>query len=233
MSRHIVFDTETTGLSPNQGHRITEIGCIEVIDFLPTDQSFHCFINPERDVPEEVQKITGLTTAFLKDKPLFKEIAQGFLDFVGESPLVAHNASFDRNFLNAELTLLGHTVFPEERFIDTLDLARKKFPGSYNSLDALCKRFDISLETRERHGALIDARLLAEVYLELHGGRERSLDIFKTGHIPTQRGDQHTKETIPPRQTSLPPLLTQEERTAHKVFLEQLGEKALWGRYDV
>ena len=175
--REIVFDTETTGLDPNTGDRVTELGCVEVIDCIPTGKTFHTYVNPQRSIPKEVIEITGLTAEFLADKPLFEEIAEDFLAFVGDAVLVAHNAPFDRGFINMELARLGHPIYPEDRFKDTARIARAKFPGSYVSLDALCKRFDISLDTRDKHGALIDALLLAEVYLELTGGRTRALDL--------------------------------------------------------
>ena len=168
--REIVFDTETTGLDPQTGDRVTEIGCVEVIDFIPTGRTFHTYVNPERDVPQIVTDITGLTAEFLADKPLFAEVVDKFMDFVGDAGLVAHNAPFDRGFINMELARLKRTVIADDRFRDTVAIARKKFPGSPASLDALCKRFNISLDSREKHGALTDAVLLADVYLELNGG---------------------------------------------------------------
>jgi len=175
--REIVLDTETTGLQAWEGDRITEIGCVELIDCLPTGQTFHTYINPQRVVPPVVVEITGLTTEFLADKPLYADIHDAFFAFVGDSRLVAHNASFDRGFVNSELERHGKAHLPDERWFDTLELARSMFPGAQSSLDALCRRFDISLESRDKHGALVDAQLLAEVYLQLNGGRERSLDF--------------------------------------------------------
>ena len=230
MSREIVFDTETTGLKPFKGDRITEIGCVEVIDLLPTGKTFRRYVNPERDVPEEVVKITGLTTEFLADKPLFAEIVEDFLEFVGDSKMVAHNARFDRDFLNVELTKLDRTPFEDKRFIDTLLIARKKFPGAYNSLDALCKRFSVSLSERAMHGALLDAKLLAEVYLGLNGGRERRLDLnqrirparnAKNGQAPISRSEIKA-HTAP---------LTKEQRDEHLKFLNEVGDKPLWNKY--
>jgi len=230
MSREIVFDTETTGLKPFKGDRITEIGCVEVIDLLPTGKTFRRYVNPERDVPEEVVKITGLTTEFLADKPLFAEIVEDFLEFVGDSKMVAHNARFDRDFLNVELNKLDRTPFEDKRFIDTLLIARKKFPGAYNSLDALCKRFSVSLSERAMHGALLDAKLLAEVYLELNGGRERRLDLnqrirparnAKNGQVPISRSEIKA-HTAP---------LTKEQRDEHLKFLNEVGDKPLWNKY--
>ena len=230
MTREIVFDVETTGLSPGTGDRITEIGCVEVIDFLPTGESYQTYINPERDVPPEVVRITGLTTEFLADKPLFEDIADAFLDFVGDASLVAHNAQFDKGFINAELCGLKRDPFEDERFIDTLDIARRKFPGGYHSLDALCKRFEIGLEARDKHGALIDAQLLAEVYLELNGGRERRLDLFRAREERARAGlaDQIKRA---PRPVPLAPLSTDDELAAHAALLESLGAKPLWRKF--
>ena len=179
MAREIVLDTETTGFDPKQGHRLVEIACVELEDFLPTGRHFHCYIDPERDMPPEAEKVHGLSASFLKGKPRFAEaiICEAMLEFIGDSPLIAHNAGFDRAFINWELEKTGRAVLPEPRWIDTLALAQKRFPGMHNSLDALCKRFNISLADREKHGALIDTKLLAGVYLELRGGRERRLEL--------------------------------------------------------
>src|ERR1700744_3467932 len=180
MAREIVLDTETTGFEPAQGHRLVEIACVELMDFLPTGRHFHCYIDPERDMPPEAEKVHGLSAAFLKGKPKFAhpEVAEAFLELVGgDAKLIAHNAQFDRNFINFELKKAGREILPDGRWIDTLAMAQKRFPGMYNSLDALCKRFNISLAEREKHGALIDTKLLASVYLELQGGRERRLEL--------------------------------------------------------
>lgn len=225
--REIVFDTETTGLDPNTGDRVTELGCVEVIDCIPTGKTFHTYVNPQRSIPKEVIEITGLTAEFLADKPLFEEIAEDFLAFVGDAVLVAHNAPFDRGFINMELARLGHPIYPEDRFKDTARIARAKFPGSYVSLDALCKRFDISLDTRDKHGALIDALLLAEVYLELTGGRTRALDL--SGRHASADG----KVTFParaPRPQPLASRVSDAERAAHAAFIDELGDDALWKR---
>lgn len=225
--REIVFDTETTGLDPNTGDRLTELGCVEVIDCIPTGRTYHTYINPQRSVPQEVVEITGLTTEFLADKPLFEEVAQDFVDFVGDAGLVAHNAPFDRGFINMELARLGLDIYPDDRFKDTARIARAKFPGSYVSLDALCKRFDISLESRDKHGALIDALLLAEVYLELTGGRTRALDL--SGRSASGDG----KVSFParaPRPQPLASRITEDERAAHAAFIDELGDSALWKR---
>jgi len=225
--REIVFDTETTGLDPKTGDRITELGCVEVIDCIPTGRTFHTWVNPQRDVPDEVVKITGLTTEFLKDKPLFEEIAQDFVEFVGDAVMVAHNAPFDRGFINMELARLGIDIYPDDRFKDTARIARAKFPGSYVSLDALCKRFDISLETRDVHGALIDAKLLAEVYLELTGGRTQVLDLSGKGAESSGEG-KVSFPARPARPRALDSRLKDEERAAHSAFVDEMGENALW-----
>ncbi len=224
--REIAFDTETTGFEHDGDDRITEIGCVELIDFIPTGKTWHSYINPERSLPEKVTEITGLTEEFLKDKPLFIDIIDDFLEFVGNSNLVAHNAEFDRNFINAELFRCNKKTIPEHKFIDTLVLAREKFPGSRNSLDALCKRFDISLSSRTTHGALVDAHLLAKVYLELNGGKARSLDLKNT---ITKQNIKAIKAK--PRQNPLGLLSSEEEIKSHEEFIKKaLGEKALWNR---
>ncbi|MDM7985627.1 MAG: DNA polymerase III subunit epsilon [Maricaulis sp.] len=223
--REIVFDTETTGLDPNTGDRITELGCVEVIDCIPTGKTFHAYINPQRSTPKEVVDITGLTDEFLADKPVFGEVAQEFADFVGDAVMVAHNAPFDRGFINMEMERLGRDPYPEDRFKDTARIARAMFPGSYVSLDALCKRFDISLETREKHGALIDSLLLAEVYLELTGGRTRALDL--SGQAKSKGGKVEFLSR-PQRQRPLESRVNDTERAAHSAFIDEMGEDALW-----
>jgi DNA polymerase-3 subunit epsilon len=179
MAREIVLDTETTGFDPKTGDRLVEVAALEIDQFLPTGRSFHVYIDPCRDMPADAERVHGLSAAFLRGKPRFEapEVVDAFLEFVGESPIIAHNAGFDRGFLNWELANCGRPELPERRWIDTLALAKQRFPGMHNSLDALCKRFRISLSEREKHGALIDAKLLAAVYLELKGGRERRLDL--------------------------------------------------------
>lgn len=223
--REIVFDTETTGFDARGEDRITEIGCIEIIDFLPTGENFHAYLNPQREVPEKVVEITGLTTEFLRDKPLFKSVAQDFLDFIADSPLVAHNADFDRGFINAELERAGFDPIPTPRFIDTLKIARAMFPGSPASLDALCKRFDVSLAARDKHGAIIDSLLLADVYLELNGGRARKLGLGD--ETQTDRHGLLTSVATP-RPTPLAPLSSDAERDAHRKFIKGLGEDMMW-----
>lgn len=222
--REIVFDTETTGFYAKGDDRITEIGCIEIIDFLPTGRSFHAYCNPQREVPKKVVQITGLTTEFLRDKPLFKHVAQDFLDFIGDSSLIAHNADFDRGFINAELDRAGFTMVPQARFIDTLRMARAQFPGSPATLDALCKRFDISLSARDKHGAIIDSELLAAVYLELNGGRERQFG-FKDARAEV---DSVVVPVAKTRPTPLALLSSEVERKAHRGFIAGLGKDMVW-----
>lgn len=173
--REVALDTETTGLDPESGDRLVEIACVELINHQPTETYFHKYVNPLRDVPEEAVRIHGLTREFLADKPLFEEIVEDFLAFVGDAPIVAHNASFDVNFINAELKRCNRATIPADRAIDTLKIAKERFPGARNTLDALCQRFGIDNTQRTLHGALLDTRLLAEVYLELNGGREPGL----------------------------------------------------------
>jgi DNA polymerase-3 subunit epsilon len=230
MAREIVLDTETTGLDPKTGHRVIEIACIEVEDLLPTGAHFHRYINPEREIDPEAEKVHGISRHFLADKPRFhdKVVCDEFLEFLGDARLVAHNAAFDRGFINAELTRHGRAPLPDERWICTYELAKRRFPGMYNSLDALCKRFKISLAEREKHGALIDTRLLALVYLELQGGKERGLNF-----APARTAD--AAEVIRPiqaygaRPRPLAPRSTLDERAAHARFVGSvLTDKAVW-----
>ncbi len=179
--REIVIDTETTGLNPNTGDRIVEIGCVEILNKVRTGKFFHSYINPERDVPDEAYRIHGISTDFLKDKPLFKHIIKDFLTFIGNHNIIIHNAGFDLSFINKELSYTGHQPIQSGRVTDTLILARKRFPGSPASLDALCRRFNVSLETRDKHGALIDAELLAQVYLQLTGNNQSTLNFANNG----------------------------------------------------
>lgn len=175
--REIVLDTETTGMDPADGHRLVEIGCVELENHLPTGRVFQCYFNPQRDVPPDAARVHGLTTEFLKDKPLFTEKVADFLDFIGDATLVIHNAEFDMKFLNAELKAAGFPTLSMKRVLDTIPLARQKYPGQPASLDALCRRFKVSLEERKFHGALLDSQLLSEVYLELMGGRQHGLGL--------------------------------------------------------
>ncbi len=177
MAREIVLDTETTGLSPLQGDRVVEIGCVELLNRLPSGNVYHVYVNPERGVPQEATRVHGITDEFLADKPIFSSVVGDFLDFIADAPLVIHNASFDMGFLNAELGRVGFPLLPPARAVDTLAMAKRKFPGAPASLDALCKRFEIDASNRQLHGALLDARLLADVYLELCGGRQPDLNM--------------------------------------------------------
>lgn len=227
--REIVFDTETTGFDARGEDRITEIGAIEIIDFMPTGRSFHAYLDPQRSVPEKVVELTGLTTEFLRGKPLFKDVAQDFLSFIGDSPLIAHNADFDMGFINAELARAQFKTLPYARFIDTLKMARAQFPGSPASLDALCKRFEISLASRDKHGAIVDSELLAQVYLELNGGKERRFGFGAGRDVKAQ----YVVPRAQPRPEKLALLSTQEERAAHSEFVRSLGDDMMWYRYDV
>lgn len=221
--REIAFDTETTGLDPNTGHRIVEIGCVEMMDKIRTGNVFQAYINPERDMPFEAERVHGITAKFLADKPVFAEIVDAFLTFVGDSPLVIHNAGFDMKFLNFELTRLGFPAFPMDRALDTVVMARKKFPGSPASLDALCKRFNIDLSSRTKHGALLDAELLADVYLELCGGRQAGMQLATASSIALNQGAILKKEAIPLRDFPI----AAEEANAHAAFIQTL-KNALW-----
>jgi len=233
--REIVLDTETTGLDPRTGHRLIEIACVEVEDFVPTGRTFHRYIHPERDIDPGAERVHGISLAFLADKPRFHapEICEALLEFLGDAVLVAHNAPFDRGFINSELERLGRPPLQDERWVDTLALAQRRFPGMYNSLDALCKRFKISLAEREKHGALVDARLLAAVYLELRGGRERSLDLTMEVVRSDEPSGATTRAAHGPRPRPLAPRSTAEERAAHAAFVrEVLKDKALWLKLD-
>jgi DNA polymerase-3 subunit epsilon len=226
--REIVLDTETTGLEPSQGHRIIEIGCLELRNRTPTGAKYHAYINPERDVPEESTRITNLTTEFLLDKPVFADVAEGFLAFIDDSALVIHNAEFDLKFLNAELSRLKKPGIAAERAIDTMLIARRRFPGASASLDALCRRFDISLDDRKEkgHGALLDAALLAEVYLELSGGRQPGLELMASAQASENR--VLAFQPIPPRPTPLAARLSGEEIARHEAAIAALGASAIW-----
>jgi DNA polymerase III subunit epsilon len=225
--REIVLDTETTGFDPESGDRIVEIGCVELINHLPTGRTFHQYINPQRDMPDDAFAVHGLSTEFLSDKPVFTEVGQAFLDFVEDANLVIHNASFDMKFLNAELGWSNLPKLPFSRAVDTLEIARGRFPGAQNSLDALCRRFGVDNSGREKHGALLDSELLAEVYLELVGGRQPDLTLTVT---QTVSADQDSADWTPqPRPNPLPPRLTEAELQAHTEFVEKLKDP-LWER---
>ncbi len=239
--REIVLDTETTGFEPSEGHRIVEIGAVELLNHLPTGRTYHQYINPERDMPREAFEVHGIGHDILtppappapggvslRDKPVFARIGPAFLEFIGDAQLVIHNASFDMKFLNAELERAGLPGLPVGRATDTLMMARTKFPGSPASLDALCRRFGIDNSMREKHGALLDSEILAEVYLELIGGRQPGLTLGSA--MPSVRGasGEPAQWRPRPRPEPLPPRLTAEEQAAHDRFLATMGDSAVW-----
>lgn len=226
--REIVLDTETTGLDPETGDRLVEIGAVELKGHMPTGRTYHQYINPERDVPKEAVDVHGLTYDFLRDKPVFKDVAADFLAFIGDAKLVIHNAAFDMKFLNAELKWLGRTQLPFDRAIDTLDIARKRFPGSPASLDALCRRYGIDNSARTLHGALLDSEILADVYLELVGGRQPNLVLTNAKGTITVDG-KPTNWRAYPRPTALPSRLTEVEAAAHATFVEGI-DNPIWKR---
>ncbi len=231
--REIVLDTETTGLDPTDGHRVVEIGAIELENLLPTGRVYHQYINPERPVPRDAEAIHGLSDDKLRDQPVFAAIAPAFLEFIGDARLVIHNAAFDMAMLNAELKRLGRPALAMSRAIDTLAITRKRFPGAQASLDALCRRFGVDNSGREKHGALLDCELLAEVYLELMGGRQQGLvlDAAPPAPPPNATGDPAPASTgyrPPPRPRPLPPRITEAEQAAHDAFIAEMGERALW-----
>lgn len=243
--REIVFDTETTGVIPNHEDpslcdRVVEIGCVELFNLERTGREFHAYLNPERPVSEEVVRVHGLTREFLiANGKRFAEVIDAFMEFVGDAPLVAHNAGFDRGFLNAELKRCGREAHPDDRFVDTLIIARKRFPGASCSLDALAKRFQLdrngfdlaSRKSAGGHGALVDARILAEVYLELRGGREQGLN-FGVGDAAEQAAAQTAAFVArQPRPAPLPALVSAEEEAAHAAFVQTLGPSALWLKF--
>ncbi len=228
--REIVLDTETTGLDPQSGDRIVEIGAVELHNHVATGRTYHQYINPERSMPQEAFEVHGLGDDFLRDKPTFAQIGQAFLDFVGDAKLVIHNAAFDMKFLNAELGWIGLPHLPFDQAIDTLLIARKKFPGSPASLDALCRRFAIDNSARTLHGALLDSEILADVYLELIGGRQPDFALASAAQAGGSGAQEDWRPR--PRQTPLPPRITQEEEAAHTVFVESLGDDALWSRLE-
>ena len=230
--REIVLDTETTGLDSRGGDRLLEVGCVELLNRIPTGREFHQFINPERDVPAEAVAVHGLSAAFLKDKPLFGLVAQEFLDFIGADPLVIHNASFDIGFLNAELERISLPSITMDRVICTLQLARRRHPAGPNNLDALCKRYGIDNSKRTKHGALTDSLLLADVYVELLGARQAALGLaMDSGTTMDGEIGALQKRNALQRPTPLAPRLTPDDEAAHLVFVGSLGAKALWHRY--
>jgi DNA polymerase III subunit epsilon len=227
MTREIVLDTETTGLSPRDGHRIVEIGALELINHMPSGHTFHVYLDPQRDMPKEAEAVHGLSAAFLKGKPLFGDKADEFLTFIADATLIIHNASFDMSFINAELKAVGKAVVPMTQVVDTLAIAKQKFPMASNSLDALCKRFGIDLSRRTKHGALLDSELLADVYLELIGGRQTTFGLAAS--------DQQKKPAFATARTAakvrpaiLPERISEKERAAHAALVQVLGENGLW-----
>lgn len=227
--REIILDTETTGLSAKDGHRVVEIGCVEVVNYVATGQTFHRYLNPERDMPAEAAAIHGLTGDFLADKPIFTQVVEEFLNFIGEARLVIHNAAFDMGFLNAELERAGFLALPPSRALDTVELARRQFPGQRNSLDALCERFGIDKSARSFHGALLDAQLLAEVYLELRGGRQPAL-LMEAGTAAAATADDISAPIVKQERIFRAPrlhALTPEELAAHAAALEKI-KNPLW-----
>lgn len=231
MLREIVLDTETTGLSPQQGDRLVEIGCVELINHVPTGRNHHLYINPQRDMPEEAFKVHGLSEEFLADKPLFSHVAQGFLDFIENDTLIIHNAPFDMGFLNAELSRINRPALANP-VIDTVMLARKVHPGARVSLDALCRHYGIDNSRRTLHGALLDSEILAEVYLELIGGRQVALSLsMDSGHLD-QAGGEVGRPVARTRPNALPARLSDAEIAAHAALIGEMGEKALWSRYQ-
>jgi len=228
--REIVLDTETTGFEPSEGHRIVEIGAVELFNHMPTGRTYHQYINPERDMPAEAFAVHGLAEDFLRRHPVFKAVGAAFLDFIGDARLVIHNAAFDIKFLNAELGWAGLPKLSWDRVTDTLGMARQKFPGSPASLDALCRRFGVDNSAREKHGALLDSEILAEVYLELIGGRQPDLVLAPVSS--RAKGAPDPSDWRPgPRPAPLPPRLTRAEAEAHEAFVKGLGDAAIWAQY--
>ena len=222
--REIVLDTETTGLDPDAGHRVVEIACIELVNRVPSGRRYQTYINPQRDMPEEAFQVHGLSTEFLGTHPLFTDVAEDFIAFLGDGDLVIHNAEFDLKFLNAELALIDRPPLEGFTIIDTVALARRKFPGAPASLDALCRRFGVDNSGRELHGALLDAQLLAEVYLELMGGRQPGLGLA----ADKATADGHARALRSTR-TPRPHAASAEERAAHAAFVESLSDP-LWNK---
>ncbi len=227
--REIVLDTETTGLDPLRGDRLVEIGCVEMMNHMPTGQTFHCYLNPERDMPQEAFAVHGLSTEFLSDKPLFAAVVDEFLAFIGDAPLIIHNASFDIGFINAELERLPRAAIPRDRLVDTLLLARRKHPGVSNRLDDLCSRYAIDNSRRTKHGALLDAELLAEVYIDLIGARQSQLILASE----TRRAFSAGQTDMPrrQRQTPLAPRVSAADIAAHAAFVATLGGAPIWNEF--
>ena len=231
--REIALDTETTGLDPYSGHRIVEIGAVEMIGHIRTANHFHVYLNPERGMPKEAERVHGISEEFLKDKPLFHSIAGAFREFLGDSPLVIHNANFDMKFINFEFEKVGFPKIPMSQSIDTVTMARKMFPGSPANLDALCKRFNIDLSKRIKHGALLDAELLADVYLELKGGRQAGLAL-SNGSVAAEHAGAETGQASQNRNNIIPARRfkpTEDELRAHKQLLEEMKAEPIWNQY--
>ena len=226
--REIVLDTETTGLDPLRGDRLVEIGCVEIFNRMPTGHTFHRYINPERDMPEEAFAVHGLSSEFLSTKPLFAEVADEFLEFIADAPLVIHNASFDIGFINAELARLSKPPIPRDRLVDTLLIARRKHPGVSNRLDDLCSRYAIDNSRRTKHGALLDAELLAEVYVDLIEARQSQLILAESDGPRARTGHDGPRRQ---RETPLQPRVSEADREAHRAFIATLGDNALWKEY--
>lgn len=236
MIREIVLDTETTGLDPKTGDRLVEIGGVELINHIPTGEVYHQYINPERDMPEEAFRVHGLSEEFLSNKPVFADVAQAFIEFAAGAKLVIHNAAFDMGFINHELNVHGHASIGNEYVIDTLMMARRKHPAGPNSLDALCSRYGIDNSKRTKHGALLDAELLAEVYIELLGGKQSNLGFSddtsdRNAGPGAGLGTTGSGNRARQRPTPLPARLTEDERLAHQSFVESLGDSAIWKNY--
>jgi DNA polymerase III subunit epsilon len=227
--REIVLDTETTGLDPLRGDRLVEIGCVEIFNRMPTGQVYHCHINPQRDMPLEAFNVHGLSAEFLSTKPLFHEVVDGFLEFIGDAPLVIHNASFDIGFINAELDRIKRPPIPRERLVDTLMLARRKHPGVSNRLDDLCSRYQIDNSRRTKHGALLDSELLAEIYIDLIGARQSSLIL--ADDVPLQRTGGLNDAPRRQRPVPLLPRVTEADIADHRAFVATLGDKPIWNEF--
>ncbi len=230
--REIVLDTETTGLEPAEGHRIVEIGAVELFNHMPTGRTYHQYLNPQRPMPKEAFEVHGLGDDFLRDKPLFTTVAQAFLDFIGDARLIIHNAPFDMKFLNAELKQASFAALPIDRAVDTVMMARKKFPGSPASLDALCRRFGIDNSAREKHGALLDSEILAEVYLELIGGRQPDFGLATAGVSVSGTSVDNSGWRPRPRPSVLPDRLGTAELSAHAAFVAKMGDAAVWKKRE-
>jgi DNA polymerase-3 subunit epsilon len=229
--REIVLDTETTGFEPSEGDRLVEIGCVELLNHMPTGRTYHQYLNPQRDMPPEAMAVHGLTEEFLRPMPVFARVAEDFLRFVEGARLIIHNAAFDMKFLNAELSRIGKAALRNE-VVDTVAMARRKFPGSPASLDALCRRFGIDNSSRTLHGALLDSQILAEVYLELIGGRQPDFALATAATPNRSAVSVETGWKPRPRATPLPPRLSEDEAAAHAAMVRSLGDKALWRRHE-